>query len=120
MLACSSSFTVFLTTPCRPLIPAMRILEVTEIEAQKSDIVSLVTESTNTLFYLGNLIFVRFLICIPQCSAVTLFNSAKLYLTVQRCHFVYFQQMTRPFLKDFIFDEDENKCPEAVVVKKKK
>lgn len=26
MLACSSSFTVFLTTPCRPLIPAMRIL----------------------------------------------------------------------------------------------
>lgn len=27
MLACSSSFTVFLTTPCRPLMPDIRILQ---------------------------------------------------------------------------------------------
>ncbi len=36
MLACSSSFTVFLTTPCRPLIPAMRILEVTDTDIKNN------------------------------------------------------------------------------------
>lgn len=36
MMACSSSFTVFLTTPCRPLIPATRILTKTHDKQVKN------------------------------------------------------------------------------------
>lgn len=76
MFACSSSFTVFLTTPCRPLIPAMRILQVTQTSFDGQQ------ESTNASLYTE-------VICFRLDAKSVCFQAARLELF----NAVYFQKM---------------------------
>lgn len=75
MLACNSSFTVFLTTPCRPLIPAMRILEaaITDTDSRNHLI-----DSINGWVYLGNHIFVYICQCLATIFSKAIFNCSKM------------------------------------------